>query len=186
VGHYCTGGEPPSVHAFTDFYSQEIPESDPGFMRFPQGLHNDRRRYAGPSTTRINVLSHMAIIKRTTFAVLLAGIAVASCSSPANDAAAWCTSFKDGAIAGAAFDAASDGSPEQSAAAAELEAAFQAIAEANVPKGVEADFNKLKLGPDPLDGGDSFHATAERVGEWAIANCDYPPEVVELLKSDAP
>ncbi|MCP4306406.1 MAG: hypothetical protein GY788_16380 [bacterium] len=120
-----------------------------------------------------------------TLALLLA-LAAGSCSSRAGDNAAWCSGFADFSLAGAAFDVAASGSPEQVAAAGDMDAAFVRVAEATVPGEIEAEFDQLKKGPDVADGGDAFLAVAGRVSDWALANCGYAPELVELLDSEVP
>ncbi|MCP4305206.1 MAG: hypothetical protein GY788_10095 [bacterium] len=122
-----------------------------------------------------------------TLALLLAVVA-GSCSSRAGDNAAWCSGFADFSLAGAALDVDANGSPEQvaEAAAGDMDAAFVRVAEATVPGEIEAEFDQLKKGPDVADGGDAFSAVAERVSDWALANCGYAPELIEMLDSEVP
>lgn len=125
-------------------------------------------------------------MKEAALALLFVTMTTTSCSSSTDDGAAWCAGLADFTLAGVAFDAAANESPEQAAAAADLEAAFLAIAEAPVPGEIEADFDELKKGPDVQDAGDSFSETAKRVSDWALANCGYSPDMVELLESEGP
>lgn len=125
----------------------------------------------------------MAMRYRATLAVLLLVIVTTSCSSSTDDGDVWCSLFRDVALAGEAFDFASDGSPAQATAATDLEEASLALAEAQAPDEIEADFDEVKKGPDVADAGDSFSEAAKRIGEWAIANCGYSPEMIEFLES---
>ncbi len=121
---------------------------------------------------------------RTAALVLLVVTVVAASCSSSVDNGAWCSLYEEVAIAGVAFDSTSNGSPEQIAAAAELEAASQGFLEVTVPEEIEADFDELKMGPDVADAGDSFSEAATRVGEWTIANCDYSAEILDLFETE--
>ncbi len=100
-----------------------------------------------------------------------------------NDSAAWCSGYLDAILAGAALDSAASGSQEQSNAAMDLEAAFQTIATTPIPDAIEPDWEVVKRGYDVSDAGESLSQAAIRIGEWTVANCNYSPEVVELLES---